>query len=126
MTNISGTQSAAKLQKTLGLWHIIIIGLAYIQPMTLFDTFGLVSEESHFHVPTLVNIFALIAILVNLFKLWSHDSPLPFFGFCVYLCTKIDSPQRRFYGGLVILARLFTVTNGQYYSGRDLSGSLIP
>lgn len=62
MTNISGTQSTVKLQKTLGLWHIIIIGLAYIQPMTLFDTFGLVSEESHFHVPTSY-IVALIAIL---------------------------------------------------------------
>ena len=64
MTNISGTPSAAKLQKTLGLWHIIIIGLAYIQPMTLFDTFGLVSEESHFHVPTSY-IFALVAILLT-------------------------------------------------------------
>ena len=64
MTNISGTPSAAKLQKTLGLWHIIIIGLAYIQPMTLFDTFGLVAEESHFHVPTSY-IFALVAILLT-------------------------------------------------------------
>ena len=62
MTNISGTPSVAKLQKTLGLWHIIIIGLAYIQPMTLFDTFGLVSEESHHHVPTSY-IVALVAIL---------------------------------------------------------------
>ena len=62
MTNISGTPSVAKLQKTLGLWHIIIVGLAYIQPMTLFDTFGLVSEESHQHVPTSY-IVALIAIL---------------------------------------------------------------
>ena len=64
MTNASGTQSAAKLQKTLGLWHIIIIGLAYIQPMTLFDTFGLVSEESQLHVPTSY-IFALVAILLT-------------------------------------------------------------
>ena len=64
MTNISGTPSVAKLQKTLGLWHIIVIGLAYIQPMTLFDTFGLVSEESHFHVPTSY-IFALVAILLT-------------------------------------------------------------
>ncbi len=63
-THLSGTQSAAKLQKTLVLWHIIIIGLAYIQPMTLFDTFGLVSEESHYHVPTSY-IFALIAILLT-------------------------------------------------------------
>ncbi len=64
MTNYAGTQSPVKLQKTLGLWHIIIIGLAYIQPMTLFDTFGLVSEESGFHVPTSY-IFALIAILLT-------------------------------------------------------------
>lgn len=32
--------------------------------MTLFDTFGLVSEESNFHVPTSY-IFALIAILLT-------------------------------------------------------------
>lgn len=64
LTNISGTQSAAKLQKTLGLWHVIIIGLAYVQPMTLFDTFGLVSEASHHHVPTSY-IIALIAILLT-------------------------------------------------------------
>lgn len=64
LTTISGTPSVVKLRKTLGLWHIIIIGLAYIQPMTLFDTFGLVSEESHYHVPTSY-IFALIAILLT-------------------------------------------------------------
>lgn len=64
MTNAYGTQSAAKLQKTLGFWHIIIIGLAYIQPMTLFDTFGLVSEESNLHVPTSY-IVALTAILLT-------------------------------------------------------------
>ena len=62
LTHNSGAQPTAKLQKTLGFWHIIIIGLAYIQPMTLFDTFGLVSEESHHHVPTSY-IVALIAIL---------------------------------------------------------------
>ncbi|WP_139852782.1 APC family permease [Acinetobacter pullicarnis] len=64
MTHISGTQPAAKLKKNLVLWHIIIIGLAYIQPMTVFDTFGLVSQDSQSHVPTSY-IFALIAILLT-------------------------------------------------------------
>ncbi|BBF77895.1 APC family permease [Acinetobacter ursingii] len=64
MTTHTGTQPAAKLQKNLVLWHIIIIGLAYIQPMTVFDTFGLVSQDSHGHVPTSY-IFALIAILLT-------------------------------------------------------------
>lgn len=64
MTTHVSTHSTVKLQKTLGLWHIIIIGLAYIQPMTLFDTFGLVSEQSHHHVPTSY-IIALIGILLT-------------------------------------------------------------
>lgn len=58
---------AQLLRKNLTLWHVIIIGLAYIQPMTLFDTFGLVSDESHFHVPTSY-IFALVAILFTSFS----------------------------------------------------------
>ena len=58
------TPSPAKLQRHLALWHIIIIGLAYIQPMTVFDTFGLVSEASNQHVPTSY-IIALIAILLT-------------------------------------------------------------
>lgn len=62
LTNTSGTQPAASLQKTLMLGHIIIIGLAYIQPMTLFDTFGMVSEASFQHVPTSY-FFALLAVL---------------------------------------------------------------
>jgi len=64
LTTHTGAQPAAKLQKNLVLWHIIIIGLAYIQPMTVFDTFGLVSQNSHGHVPTSY-IFALVAILLT-------------------------------------------------------------
>lgn len=54
----------AKLQRNLGLWHVIIIGLAYIQPMTLLDTFGMVSRDSGGHVP-MSYIFALVAILLT-------------------------------------------------------------
>ena len=43
---------------------VIIIGLAYIQPMTLLDTFGMVSRDSGGHVP-MSYIFALIAILLT-------------------------------------------------------------
>lgn len=56
--------STTGLHRNLGFWHIIVIGLAYIQPMTLFDTFGLVSQESNFHVPTSY-IFALVAVILT-------------------------------------------------------------
>lgn len=54
----------AQLQKTLVLWQVIIIGLAYIQPMTLLDTFGMVSRDSIQHVPTSY-LIALVAVLLT-------------------------------------------------------------
>ncbi|MCL1622988.1 APC family permease [Moraxella sp. Tifton1] len=62
--NTSPTTNVARLQRNLSLWHVIIIGLAYIQPMTLLDTFGMVSRDSGGHVP-MSYIFALIAILLT-------------------------------------------------------------
>lgn len=56
--------SAAQLQKTLLLWQVIIIGLAYIQPMTLLDTFGMVSRDSFQHVPSSY-LLALTAVLLT-------------------------------------------------------------
>lgn len=57
-------QKTAQLQKTLVLWQVIIIGLAYIQPMTLLDTFGMVSRDSLQHVPT-AYLVALGAVLLT-------------------------------------------------------------
>ena len=64
MTTHHDTHGVAKLQKTLVLWQVIIIGLAYIQPMTLLDTFGMVSRDSIQHVPTSY-LIALIAVLLT-------------------------------------------------------------
>ena len=60
----SASPRPASLQKTLLLWHVIIIGLAYIQPMTLLDTFGMVSRDSLQHVPTSYFV-ALLAVLLT-------------------------------------------------------------
>jgi amino acid transporter len=64
LTTQHDSHGVAKLQKTLVLWQVIIIGLAYIQPMTLLDTFGMVSRDSVQHVPTSY-IIALIAVLLT-------------------------------------------------------------
>ncbi len=64
MSKPPGAAVPAKLQKTLLLGHVIVIGLAYIQPMTLFDTFGMVSRDSLQHVPSSY-LVALIAVLLT-------------------------------------------------------------
>ena len=51
-----------QLHKSLRLWHVIIIGLAYLTPMTVFDTFGIVSGITAGHVPS-AYLLALAGIL---------------------------------------------------------------
>lgn len=51
-----------QLRKTLTLVQVVMMGLAYLQPMTIFDTFGIVSGLTDGHVAT-AYIFALIAVL---------------------------------------------------------------
>ncbi len=57
------TQSSTPhLSRSLGLWAIVGLGLGYMTPMTVFDTFGLVSKETNGVVP-LAYLFALVAML---------------------------------------------------------------
>ncbi|MGX4586883.1 APC family permease [Paenibacillus chitinolyticus] len=51
-----------ELQRTLKLWHIVVIGLGYMAPMAVFDTYGIVSEETGGHVPAAYAL-TLLAIL---------------------------------------------------------------
>lgn len=41
--NVTPNTSRVELRKTLTLVPVVMMGLAYMQPMTLFDTFGIVS-----------------------------------------------------------------------------------
>ncbi|WP_435927038.1 APC family permease [Dryocola sp. BD613] len=58
----AGANSRIELRKSLTLIPVVMMGLAYMQPMTLFDTFGIVSGLTDGHVAT-AYAFALVAIL---------------------------------------------------------------
>ncbi len=68
MTSQAPATQTYTLKKTLVLWQLVMIGLAYIQPMTVFDTFGIVGKESGNHVPTAY----FIALLAMLFTALSY------------------------------------------------------
>lgn len=46
-----GMAGRTRLRSTLKLWQVVMMGLAYLTPMTVFDTFGIVSGISDGHVP---------------------------------------------------------------------------
>jgi putrescine importer len=62
MTNTAG------LQRSLGLWAIIGLGLGYMTPTVMFDTFGIVSDETNGAVPAAY----LVALVVMLFTAISY------------------------------------------------------
>ncbi|GJN96282.1 putrescine importer [Mycobacterium marinum] len=41
-----------RLRRALGVAGLVAFGLAYIDPLAMFDTFGVVSQTTHGHVPT--------------------------------------------------------------------------
>lgn len=58
----SGAQGSIRLARTLGLWAIVGLGLGYMTPTVVFDTFGIVSTETDNVVPT-AYVFALIVMM---------------------------------------------------------------
>ncbi|MDQ0260262.1 APC family permease [Sinomonas atrocyanea] len=56
------SQNSSTLKRSLGLWAIVGLGLGYMTPTTVFDTFGIVSGETNGVVP-LAYLVALVAMV---------------------------------------------------------------
>jgi putrescine importer len=68
MTQATGTTGNTQLARTLGLWAIVGLGLGYMTPTVVFDTFGIVANETGGVVPT---AYAL-ALVVMVFTAISY------------------------------------------------------
>jgi putrescine importer len=56
------------LKRSLGLWAIVGLGLGYMTPTVLFDTFGIVTRQTHGVVP----LAYLVALVVMIFTAISY------------------------------------------------------
>jgi putrescine importer len=61
------TAHPANLRRRLKLHHVVFIGLAYMSPFAVFDTFGIVTEMTNGHVPASY-IIVTIAIIFTAFS----------------------------------------------------------
>ena len=63
MTQVDpGSTGTTQLARTLGLWAIVGLGLGYMTPTVVFDTFGIVSSETGNVVPT-AYVLALVVMV---------------------------------------------------------------
>lgn len=87
-----------RLKKSLKLWQVVMIGLAYMAPMVVFDTFGIVSDVTGGHVPTAY----LIALAGMLFTAASYGKLVKVFpsaGSAYTYTQKAISPHLGFLVG---------------------------
>ncbi|MGP1932386.1 MAG: APC family permease [Arsenophonus sp.] len=87
-----------QLVKKLTLIQVVMMGLAYLQPMTVFDTFGIVSLKTNGHVPSSY-IIALIAIFFTALSYGKLVKRFPSAGLAYTYTQKSMNPHIGFMVG---------------------------
>ncbi|SDI81619.1 APC family permease [Alteribacillus bidgolensis] len=89
-----------ELQRQLTLMHVIVMGLAYMSPFAVFDTFGIVSEVTSGHVPT-AYILVFTAILFTAFSYGKMVKRYPVSGSVYTYTQKTMNPHIGFIVGWI-------------------------
>lgn len=84
------------LLKQLKLWHIVVIGLGYMAPMAVFDTFGIVTESTDGHVSG-AYAFTLIAILFTAISYGKMVKAFPGAGSSYTYAQQVMNPSIGFW-----------------------------
>ncbi len=90
--NIAAQPGKTRLRKSLKLWQVVMMGLAYLTPMTVFDTFGIVSGISDGHVPASY-LLALAGVLFTAISYGKLVRQFPEAGSAYTYAQKSINPQ---------------------------------
>ncbi|OIK10851.1 Putrescine importer PuuP [Bacillus sp. MUM 116] len=95
------------LERKLKLRHILVLGLAYMSPFAIFDTFGIISELTKGHVPASY-VFVMIAVLFTVYSYMKMAKVYPSSGSAyTYTGQTIHSNLGFLVGWAVLLDYLF-------------------
>ena len=90
--------SSVHLTRQLGMWAIVGLGLGYMTPMTVFDTFGIVSDETNAVVP-LGYLFALVAMVFTAISYGRMTRVYPSAGSAYTYASEVIHPNFGFLVG---------------------------
>lgn len=90
--------SAGQLKRTLKLRHVVFLGLAYMSPLAVFDTFGIISDVTGGHVPT-AYLLVIIALMFTAFSYGKMVKAFPSAGSVYTYTRKTMNPHLGFLVG---------------------------
>jgi len=98
----TNTNQPVTLKRSLTLWQVVVLGLGYLTPMTVFDTYGIVTAETAGHVPA-AYLLALGAILFTAASYGKMVKAFPIAGSAYAYTRKTINPHLGFLVGWVSL-----------------------
>src|SRR4051794_20181163 len=90
------------LSRSLGLWAIVGLGLGYMTPTVLFDTFGIVTKETNGVVPLTYGV-ALVVMLFTAFSYGRMAKAFPSAGSSYTYTREAMHPRLGFLAGWAAL-----------------------
>ncbi|MBP1807443.1 APC family permease [Rubellimicrobium aerolatum] len=113
------------LKRTLGLWAVVLFGLAYMTPMIVYGTFGILSEVSHGMVPT-AYLIALCAVLLTAVSYGKMAYIFPVAGSAYTYARKSIGPSVGFMVGWAVLLDYFFLPMVIWLIGAAYLGEAFP
>jgi len=115
--------AAPSLHRSLSQRHVVFVGLAYMSPFAVFDTFGIVSEATRGHVP-MSYIIITIAVLFTAFSYAKMVRVYPSAGSAyTYTRRTMGAPIGFLVGWVALLDYLFLPMINALLAGIYLSAS---
>ncbi len=121
MTDVSREQ-APTLERTLGLGSVVLIELAYMTPLIVLGTYGVVADLSNGTVPT-AYLVTLIAMLFTAFSYGRMASVHPIAGSAYTYVGREMGPQLGFLSGWLIQLDYFFLPMVAWLIGGNLFAS---
>jgi putrescine importer len=117
--------STSHLSRSLGMWAIVGLGLGYMSPMTMFDTFGIVSGETSGVVP-LAYLVALVAMVFTAISYGRMTRVYPSAGSAYTYASEVLHPNFGFLVGWASLLDYLLLPMVNAVAGRIYFESFFP
>ena len=115
----------ARLQRTLSLGSVVLFGIAYMTPIIVLGTFGILAQSTHGAVPA-AYLAALVAMFFTAMSYARMASAFPVAGSAYSYVRKAISPKLGFIAGWAVLLDYLFLPMAIWLIGAAYLGSAFP
>jgi len=121
----NATAEGSGLRRVLGLPSLVFFGMAYMAPLTVFTTYGVVTAETEGHLP-MAYVFTLLAMLFTAFNYGQMSQRIPLAGSAYTYSSVAFGEKFGFLVGWALLLDYLFLPMINYLAAGMFFGSFFP